>query len=108
MSQMTSPENGGEGCGDHSTAAVGGRAAALSPYGAQDMSGNALEWTLDFLNPEFYATGPATNPINREPSQRRVIRGGAWNNEPAFLRTTTRGSFPADFRTVYTSFRCAM
>ena len=108
MAHMSSVEAGGEGCGTGATSPIGAHAPAASPYGAQDMSGNALEWTLDFQSDDFYAKSPEKNPVNDTPAERRIIRGGAWNNEPAFLRTTTRGSFPPEFRTVYTGFRCAL
>ncbi len=108
MAHMTSVDAGGEGCGVAATAQVGRRTVAPSPYGAFDMSGNVVEWTRDFDGDGFYAASSDKNPVNTAPSDRRVIRGGAWNNEPTFLRAANRGGFPHDFRTAYAGFRCAM
>lgn len=105
---MDQPEEGGEGCGTRVTGYVGARAASGSPYGTLDMSGNVAEWTLDYADRTYYETSPQRNPINNIPSERRMLRGGGWNNHPTLLRAANRSAFPPDFRTVYNGFRCAM
>jgi iron(II)-dependent oxidoreductase len=73
------------------------------------MSGNVSEWVADWYDKEFYKKPEALfkNPENREKgSGLRVMRGGAWFANAAFLRVTNRaGSGPAD-RNVLVGFRC--
>ncbi len=105
---MDSQNDGGEGCGTRVTGYVGVRAESASPFGAQDMSGNVAEWTLAYADRGYYNNSPARNPINSTPSERRMLRGGAWNNPPTLLRVANRSAFPPDFRTVYNGFRCVL
>ncbi len=70
----------GNGCGTDSTYAVGtGAAQGQSPYGAFDMAGNVLEWTLDWRDEDFYSTAVATlkDAVNSIGKSTRVVRGGS-------------------------------
>lgn len=75
-----------------SPAPVGLRRA--NPFGLFDMHGNVDEWCLDWHNHNFYARSPVTDPLYVEaPTQGgsgRVARGGAWNADPWWSRSTTR------------------
>ncbi len=92
-----------------SPSAVGSYSAGASPYGALDMAGNVLEWVNDYFQSAYYQVSPLDNPRGPASGTRRVIRGGAFNQEEvAGLRTVARASLkPGD---TYTSvgFRCAM
>lgn len=71
------------------TAPVGSFPGGVSPCGAHDMAGNVFEWILDggaLYRPEAQVD-PFVDPV---PAPARVIRGGAFNVEPAYCRTTYR------------------
>ena len=58
-------------------------------WGLYDMHGNVAEWCLD--NFGSYLDEPATNPVGPTTGAQRVIRGGAYFNKPAALRSAYRG-----------------
>lgn len=59
---------------------VGSYPAGASPYGVQDMIGNAAEWVLDYYNWGDYSTLPEVNPVGDAPPWNHVTRGGSWLN----------------------------
>lgn len=62
--------------------------------GIYDMSGNLSEWCSDFYV-EGYPAGPLTNPKGPANSDRKVIRGGNYNDRPGVTfgdETTYRSS----------------
>jgi formylglycine-generating enzyme required for sulfatase activity len=71
---------------------VGSFALGASPLGVLDMAGNAAEWTADRL----------------DDSEQRVVRGGAWNLDAAWARSTSRLGVLPDARTPGIGFRCAI
>ena len=82
-----------DGCGRHSTWAVGSFEAGASPYGALDMAGNVWEWTSDWYSDERVY---------------RVYRGGGWGNaNPASLRASLRYWGSPSRRYGGLGFRCA-
>jgi formylglycine-generating enzyme required for sulfatase activity len=80
------------------TSPVGMYPAGASPYGCLDMAGNVWEWTIslwgkNWRTPEFKY--PYTSDDGRENSGevddiRRVLRGGAYENEAKDTRCTHR------------------
>jgi formylglycine-generating enzyme required for sulfatase activity len=64
--------------------------AGASPYGAVNMAGNVMEWVEDTYRRDFYATSPRKNPVNLEKGDWKVLRGGAMQLGPMFLRTYNR------------------
>ena len=71
-------DNSGDGCGRDSMWPVGSKADGASPYGAQDMAGNAKEWVADWFDRNYYARSPKKDPQGPSSGQERVVRGGAW------------------------------
>lgn len=81
----------------------------LSPYGAYDMGGNALEWTRDWFDSNYYAnfrgvlaedpTGPASRPASSE----LTIKGGSieWV-------VSAREGLKFDSRLPSLGFRCVL
>lgn len=76
-----------------------------SPYGFQDMAGNAWEWTLDVFNSGYYAESPTYNPTGPEGGAARSMRGGSWRDVPRSLRAANRGSNLPDSRSSNLGFR---
>jgi len=79
-----------------------------SPYGALNMAGNVWEWVADIYNIGYYAVAPLDNPTGPESGAYRVIRGGSWNDEPSYLRTTSRYWYNPENARVSVGFRCAL
>jgi formylglycine-generating enzyme required for sulfatase activity len=69
---------------------VGSLKGGASPYGAFDMAGNALEWTQDWYDRDYYAVSPRKNPQGPATGAYRVTRGGSFFVEVFDLRTTAR------------------
>lgn len=100
---------GGAGCdGYDRTAPVGSFEAGASPYGALDMGGNVLEWTTDYIETDYYAKSPQSNPQGPSSGELRVTRGGSWNNNliNRFRAADRSASSPSD-KIVSLGFRCA-
>ena len=99
------------------TAPVGSYPA--NGYGLYDMGGNVWEWCLDEYRATFYARAPRRNPLASEMTlrevsvnyknaeNRRVLRGGGWNNAALNLRVANRGVTTPTFTDGYVGFRCA-
>ena len=86
---------------------VGSYPDSASPYGALDMAGNVAEWVADWFAPGYYQHSPAKSPQGPRSGDRRVLRGGSWDDFPAYLRTTFRNESPPDYRVNVVGFRCA-
>ncbi len=74
---------------------VGAFPLGRSPAGAEDMVGNAWEWT-------------AADTVTPNGQVRHVIKGGAFNTQPENAAATFRSALPDDRRQLWnTGFRCA-
>jgi serine/threonine protein kinase len=93
----------------HDTQLVGSFPNNASPFGAEDMAGNALEWVADWWSPDGYSVTPDTNPTGPATGTRRVMRGGAYGNpDPLIYLAARRFSHSPNFGDVDIGFRCAM
>ena len=78
-----------------------------NPWGLHDMHGNVWEWVRDCWN-ETYRSAPVDGTAwERDGCSRRVLRGGAWLNTPASLRTAIRNRLPPGSRNGAAGFRVA-
>jgi formylglycine-generating enzyme required for sulfatase activity len=61
-----------------------------NPFGLYGVLGNAWQWTADCWHPS-YVGAPSDGSAWNEPNcVRHVMRGGAWNNVPIFVRSASR------------------
>jgi iron(II)-dependent oxidoreductase len=98
-----------DGCGEDRTWPVASRPA--NAWGLHDMHGNAGEWVANRYAEDalaHYARGALDYPAQGE---RRVVRGGSWDEKTENLRASFRNSKPAvSGQAIYGSigFRCAL
>jgi formylglycine-generating enzyme required for sulfatase activity len=88
--------------------AVGSHPRGGSSYGVDDLAGNAWEWIADRYDEHYYAAGPEQNPRGPKQGPLRVLRGGAWNNDAATIRSANRAAYAPSARRNDVGFRCAM
>jgi formylglycine-generating enzyme required for sulfatase activity len=89
------------------TTAVGSYLEGASPYGVLDMAGNVWEWVFDRYSGGYYQNSPLDYPTGPKSGAYRVIRGGSWNDDIGFLRTSSRYWYFPDNARVSVGFRCA-
>ncbi|WP_208346046.1 formylglycine-generating enzyme family protein, partial [Aetokthonos hydrillicola] len=82
---------GSEGTYRRKTTEVGSFGVA-NTFGLYDMHGNVWEWCADNWHAN-YKGAPTDGSVwlNDNNSQLRLLRGGAWNNNPAYCRSACRG-----------------
>ena len=85
---------------------VGRHDAGKSPYGAQDLAGNAAEWVADWFA-ESFERADARNPKGPDSGTGKVIRGGGWYDPPDRVNSIRRMHASPDTRSDDVGFRCA-
>ena len=59
-----------------------------TPEGIFNLAGNIAEWVYDWYDKNYYKTSPYKNPKGPDKGKYHVIRGGAWNSLPVYLRNS--------------------
>ncbi len=83
----------------------------VSKYGLFNMAGNAAEWVSSLYKPYPYDATDGREDLTIP--GKRLLRGGAWNSNYLFVRTTSRMprevnlDIEKDNQTYGTGFRCA-
>jgi serine/threonine-protein kinase len=91
------------------TLRVGSFPGGVSPLGAYDMAGNALEWVADYYDPLYYVESEEANPTGPEFGDERVLRGGSFGNpDGLFYVVSRRYHLNPDLTEVDIGFRCAL
>ncbi len=72
--------------GRRGTAPVGSYPLGASRFGVEDMAGNVFEWVNDFFHPY---PGSRTR-FKESDKHKRILRGGSWNFNQYYARTTHR------------------
>jgi len=75
-------------------------------FGLYDMLGNVWEWVNDWCDDNYYRNSPSRDPPGPTDGQNRVLRGGAWGNNPGYVRVSTRVRYNPDIRYDSGGFRC--
>ncbi len=76
-------------------------------FGLYDMAGNVWQWVEDCYH-DSYAGAPQDGSAWTAIScDKRVLRGGSWNNDPRDLRAATRSRDDPDIRGDDVGFRLA-
>ncbi len=88
---------------------IGSYPGGASPYGVEDMAGNAAEWVSAWYDPQVYTSDSVVNnPRGPATGQLKVVRGGSWQSREYSLRAPARVAKRPGERSATVGFRCAM
>jgi formylglycine-generating enzyme required for sulfatase activity len=76
--------------------------------GLYDMSGNLREWVNDWFHKAYYSVSDTNDPQGPDAGSDKILRGGAWDDLPRYLRVSYRVRLSPDFKNSRNGFRCAL
>jgi formylglycine-generating enzyme required for sulfatase activity len=76
-----------------------------NPFGLYDMLGNAWQWTYDCWNEDYFGAPSDGTAWKIDDCDQRVLRGGAWNDSPGYVRAGHRDKYRVGERNYYIGFR---
>jgi formylglycine-generating enzyme required for sulfatase activity/serine/threonine protein kinase len=77
-------------------------------FGLHDIVGNVAEWCLDISDGGFYRVSPKKDPVALAPGYPfRILRGGDFDRDATFLRSSARGGGSPDAHSSGTGVRPA-
>lgn len=76
-----------------------------NPFGLYDVHGNLWEWTMDCMNRSYEGAPADGSAWLRGDCLGRMLRGGSWNLESDYMRTTRRHNYDRDVRYYLHGFR---
>jgi sulfatase modifying factor 1 len=85
---------------------VGSRPRGKSPFGVQDMAGNASEWVADWYA-ESFVRGETHNPRGPDKGEAKVVRGGGRFDAGDRIASSRRYFASPAHRSEEIGFRCA-
>jgi uncharacterized protein (TIGR02996 family) len=65
-------------------------------FGLYDLHGNLAEWCHDWYGFRYYSRGARRNPRGPSRGTARILRGGAWGDQPWACRTARRIQYTPD------------
>jgi formylglycine-generating enzyme len=99
-------QNGAPGPYESALTPVGSLENGRSPFGVDDLAGNASEWVADWFADSF-SPGDTFNPMGPNEGEKKVIRGGGRYDPPARISAASRQHASPDTRAEDIGFRCA-
>ncbi len=82
--------------------------AGKSSYGIHNMAGNVWEWCQDWYAAGYYKKSPKINPQGTSRGDKKVLRGGSFNDKESALRAANRIALKPDTKRTNLGFRLCM